>query len=203
VLPDVHGAGGVSDEPTIARLMLAWQRWSNEPDFPFTPDHCINGTRIAIGALKHHGVSVSPRSVQFAMFNRFAWDLFESGVPAKDFPPHAWSLGIGPGEKLKQRAEGWSGHLVAEGDGWTLDISAGQFNRPGLVTVDGPRFIPANVPDDEWLKLTDDRQQVLIISQWNENNAWRRAPGWKRDHAREIREVLRRMEQVDGIEVPS
>lgn len=185
----------MGDVETVRRLSETWDQWSKERDFPFSRDHCINGTRVAIETLRRVGVEATPLSVSFVLFNRFAWDLFHKGIAADDWPHHAHSLGVSPAVTPTD-LKGWYGHLVTEGDGWTLDVSARQFDRPGRITVDGPIFFPANVPTDGSLQMTDEHQQVMVISQWRENNYWRRTSGWKRLHGPQVDEVLRRMDRL-------
>ena len=177
---------------TVRAVAAAWRKWSNEPDFPFTRDHCINGTRIVTLALSQLGVKAKPVSVSLALFNRSAWDLFQANVPLAEWPDHAWSLGVGPGHRTGDTGK-WNGHLVCEGDDWTLDISAGQFNRPGRMVMPGPRLIPVRLPEVGMGTYHDDRQQVLMMGRWPANNAWRTASGWSRLHATEVNEIVRRV----------
>ena len=180
----------------IRELSEVWGEWQREPRFPFRKDHCVNGTRVAIEVLHRFGVEARPLSVAFILFNRFAWELYNEGVPADEWPEHAWSLGVGPeGMTVSiddQGEDRWNGHLVAEGDNWTLDISAGQFDRPGRIVCRGPRVMPA-LPAKGWVEMIDNFGQILAIRRWPENNAWRHAPGWKRLHAAETAELEARL----------
>lgn len=194
-------------EPYIVEAMArAWGKWQHEPGFPFSPDHCINGTRVVCRAMEKLGVRAQPVSVQFALFNRFAWALFSEGVPVSEWPDHAWSLGVGPGHV--KGTDRWDGHLVAEGTSWTLDISAAQFNRPGRITVSGPRIMPKLPPVGRGLVLDDEYGQRLIISRWPANRTWRTSGGWMRLHGTEVAELVARTKQltaeqtIDGKEGP-
>lgn len=190
----------MSDTPIVRAVAQAWQEWQAEEDFPFTPDCCINGTRVAIRALAKLGVRASPVSVRFMMCNRFAWNLLQQKVPVSEWPHHAWSLGVGP-DQVSGRNR-WNGHLCAEGEGWTLDISAGQFERPGRIICRGPRVMPRHLPPaGERVVFEDGHGQRLIIERWPENNGWRTARGWLRLQEAEADELVRRTSLVLGKEL--
>jgi hypothetical protein len=177
------------DERAVVEAMArAWREWQREPEFPFKHNHCINGARIVIEALRQFDIAAWPVSVQFILFNRPAWDLWAEGIPFPAWPEHAWSLGVGPGGK--KEGGDWDGHLVVCTEGFTIDISAAQFNRPGRITVDGPKLLPPL--EDDWMQLSDDHDQILVIKPWPENNGWRIASGWKRLQGEEVREIVAR-----------
>lgn len=184
----------MSDEMfTVEAMARAWGRWQREESFPFQPDHCINGTRVVCRAMEKLDVRARPVSVCFLLFNRFAWDLYQAGIEIDEWPDYAWSLGVGPGH-----AKGggkWDGHLCAEGNGWTLDISAAQFNRPGKIISTKPRILP-QLPPSGQLELVDGHEQHLIIGRWPENNGWRSAGGWLRLHGTEVRELVERTTRI-------
>jgi len=161
--------------PTEA-LCTVWREWSKQDEFPFSPDHCINGTRCAIEVLRHFGVQARPVSVSVVVFNGFAWELFSERVPVSEWPSHAWSVGVDP---RKPHREGqWSGHLVAAGEDFTLDISAGQFHRPGKIDMPGPILIDGAVGPDGLLVSGRAGMRVLY-GLTPEANEWRTAAGWR------------------------
>lgn len=185
-------------EPTtyerVAALAAAWGHWQEQITFPYQPDHCINGSRVAVEVLRRAGIKARPMSVRFMLFNRFGWDMYSRAIDVDKWPPHAWSLGVSESNE-PERAMKWHGHLMVEGEGFTLDMSARQFARPGLIESPSPLLVPIELPTDGgWAVLTDEHQQVLIMNRWPENKAWRHAPGWLRppDPA-VIRQVERRM----------
>jgi hypothetical protein len=183
----------MSEIATVRLLADAWGRWTREADFPFSPDHCINGTRVALGALRAHHIKAKPLSVQIVLFNKLAFDLFNDGLPVAEWPPEAWSVGVGP--DARKNAGGWDGHLLCEGDGWTLDVSAAQFTRPGRLSVPGPFVADENLPAQGWATFGDRFGQVLALRRWPDNEGWKRAPGWNRLHIDEVAELLMRMEE--------
>jgi hypothetical protein len=184
---------------TVEAMARAWGQWQAEPGFPFDDSHCINGARVVTRALEKLGIPSRAVSVQFLLFNRPAWMLFEQDVPLSEWPDEAWSLGIGPNVTGSVRgAQKWDGHLIVEGEGWTLDISAMQFNRPGRIVIDGPRLMPPLPTNGHFMQLEDSRGQVLLIKPWHENNGWRSAAGWMRLHGTEVAECIRRTKKVMG-----
>jgi hypothetical protein len=176
---------------TVEAMARAWGQWQSEPGFPFTDDHCINGARVVTRALEKLGVQSRAVSVQFLLFNRPAWMLFEQDIPVSEWPPEAWSLGVGPNAQ-RGVANRWDGHVVVEGEGWTLDISAKQFARPGRIRVDGPRLMPPLPTNGQFMHLEDEWGQVLLIKPWPQNNGWRGAAGWRRLHGTEVKEIVKR-----------
>jgi hypothetical protein len=180
---------------TVEAMSRAWGEWQREAGFPFSPDHCINGSRVVTRALEKLGVRSRPVSVQFLLFNRPAWMLFEQDVPVSEWPHEAWSLGVGPNAQGSVGGR-WDGHLCVEGEGWTLDISAAQFTRPGRIVIDGPRLMPALPTNGHFMQLEDPRGQVLLIKPWPENNGWRAAGGWRRLHGTEVKEIVSRTQRL-------
>ncbi len=178
------------DHPDVrlARLVLdAWFDWQTEPAFPFDRSHCINGARCAISVLGKLGVKARPVSVGLAFFNRFAWDLFSAGIPVPEWPKHAWSIGINSND---DDANGrWGGHLMVEGDGFTIDVSCRQFDRPGLLVVDEGWLFPPIPPIPQVAELTDELGQRLMVWRTPENSGWRHATGWKRLHTEQVTEL--------------
>lgn len=179
----------MSDLDVVKAMADAWGKWEREGTLPFTSDCCINGTKVVTHALRRFGVDAHPVSVRFVLFNRFAWDLFRNGVAVDEWPEHAHSIGVAPGaDTLPGR---WNGHLVAEGNGWALDISASQFARPGRIIVDGPRVMP-ELPAKDVLLTTDEHNQVLWMTRWPDNVGWKQAAGWRRIQDTEVEELVRR-----------
>lgn len=179
----------------VEALALAWKRWGQEPGFPYGRDHCINGSRVALGALDLLGIPARPASVTFAIFNQFAWDMYCRQIPVDKWPEHAHSIGVDKRDTHDPKPGGWYGHLIVEGDGWLLDVSAAQFDRPGRIVSDGPLLLDINLDpaDDVVTVVTQDRsRQVLLLGRWPENDGWTRAPGWLRPQPNEIRELTRR-----------
>jgi hypothetical protein len=157
-------------------LVAVWQSFSKQPDFPFTADHCINGTRVAVDVLRNFGVRAKPASVTVVVFNGFAWQLYTAGVPPIEWPPHAWSVGVDP-NRSESRPGQWDGHLVAVGDDFTLDISAGQFYRPGKIALDGPLLIDGALADDTLMAMGKGGLRV-VYRRSPQANEWRTASGW-------------------------
>ena len=176
----------------VNTMANAWAKWQGDRSFPFSADHCINGTRVAVTALGQLGVKARPVSVQFMLMNKPAFELYSNGVSLEKWPEHAHSIGVGPGAtKPGAEPDKWNGHLVCEGEGFTLDISAMQVHRPGKIVIPSP-FVMPPLPAEGRLALVDDVRQVLWIGRWPENNAWRQAGGWMRPQTAEAAELVRR-----------
>jgi hypothetical protein len=185
----------VTDIDVVASLAVAWREWERTASFPFRPDCCINGTRVVTKALAELDVSSRPVSVEFTLFNQAGYQLWRQGVEIAEWPAHAWSLGVNRHVVRPVKHGQWNGHLMAEGDGWTLDISAGQFDRSPRIVIDGPQVFHGELPWDGTVTwLSDPRQQVWAISRTGDAS-WRTASGWHRMHDAEVREIVRRTQR--------
>jgi hypothetical protein len=180
----------MGDLEVVRALAGAWKKWQTEAGFPFGPKHCINGARVSVEALRVLGVAARPVSVQVLLFNAAGWQLWSAGEPASTWPAHAHSIGVVDGSVSD--SPDWSGHLMVEGEDWTLDVSFGQFARPGKIVVDGPLVQPVRVPDDRWATFADEHGQYLCLARWPANNRWRQASGWKRPQPAEVAELVAR-----------
>lgn len=102
----------------------------------FTPDCCLNGTRVCIEALKFHGVKAEPLVVDMMVANAVADRMFEEhdGWPKTDEEVQRWmDLGThvlqidGKGIDGKP---GWPHHLIAHVGDYLIDSSLAQASRP-------------------------------------------------------------------------
>lgn len=163
----------------VEQLVDVWAELSKEVEFPYTGDHCINGSRVAVEVLRNFGIRATPISVRMMVFNRTAFELHVAGVPVGAWPDWAWSVGVDPALGMSALGR-WNGHLICEGRGWTLDLSAGQFHRPGRIHAPGPVWVPHNLPRDGSTQMfTDARGQVICLGREPTNDGWRTAPGWQ------------------------
>lgn len=101
----------------------------------FSPDCCLNGTRVVIEGLGKFGIRAEPVSVYVVAMNKayvdFAQELGD--LPNYDQlladPREPWAIGVDT--KNTARTEGWPGHLVAVVENrYIVDAAAGQYNRP-------------------------------------------------------------------------
>ena len=187
-------AEAVIPDPVRA-LAKVWRDYTYEPDFPLLPDHCVNGTRIATAVLEHFDVAAEPVSCRWIIFNRRGFSAFQIGMPLSAWPPDAWSVGVADGHTAALGK--WNGHLVTEGDDWTLDLSARQFHRDNLIDIDRPSMIPGRLPREEWQEFVNPDGTVIVGQRWPENTGWVNAPGWQwTEHNQRVRdEVIARMEK--------
>lgn len=115
----------------------------------FTPASCIATTRVVVGVLRYFGVAARPWAVSTHLFNPAAWELREQGIPAAEWPPDAWSIGI------RGDLAGQVGHLVAVTSGWRMvDASLDQAARPDKGLPPIPPFV-AGLPAGMDLARTD------------------------------------------------
>jgi hypothetical protein len=141
--------------------------------------YCINGSRIAISVLTRLGITARPVSVTLAVFNQQAADLWLNDVPMDEWPAHAHSIGVGfPDDPAPG---GWKGHLVVEGDDWTMDVSAEVLDRPGLIISKGAVVFPGKLDYEEGVPTAwhDQHHQLWVFQRTPANNTWRNARGWK------------------------
>jgi hypothetical protein len=176
----------VTELEVVQALARAWMDWQKEDSFPFDDTHCINGARVAVRALEQLGVKAKPVSVRLMFANAAARALIEAEVPVEEWPTEAWSVGVAPGATAPPRAGRWGGHLMVEGDGWTLDVSFDQMARPGRLVTEGPLVAALNLPDEGWVVFDDVLGQRLLLATWRANNGWRDASGWKNLHPTEV-----------------
>lgn len=132
-------------------------------DGRFAKARCINSTRICIEALRHFGVRANAMSVEFMAFNPTFRRLADrhGGIPSDEATMKAWyergarclQIDTRP-EAFDPNGNSWNGHLVAVAQGFLIDPSAGQFNRPQygihtpeVLVTDAPNsFIKGNKP---------------------------------------------------------
>lgn len=176
----------MSDLAVVYAMAEAWKRWRASSHFPFERNGCcINSARVTTRALDKFGVASRPVSVKLLLWNQLAWQHFSLGIPIDQWPKEAWSLGVAEhGNDIHPKD--WNGHLIVEGEGWTMDPSAQMFDRPGKITVPGPWVFEAQIPADDRMVCNDEHGQILVLERWVQNNAWRVAPGWTRLHEREV-----------------
>ena len=177
-------------------LAQAWETWSSDPTFPYakskTRGYCINATRTGVDALARFGVKAKPISVGMLIANQAAVQLIDQGIPPKQWPEHAWSIGLGHGNETTPES-GWNGHLVIEGTDFMLDLSAETLHRPGLIDIDGPLVLPRLPPVGEAVEWTLRGNLRLVMHRTPEHNGWRQASGWLRRDTEFTNELVRRM----------
>lgn len=125
------------EEPGDHRIIKAYVEAAREilPTV-FSPDCCLNGTRVCIEAMKFHGVEAHPLVVDMVVVNAIGDRMFEEhdGWPKTDEEVQRW-LDIGAhvlqidGKGIEGRV-GWPHHLIAEVGDVLVDSSLGQASRP-------------------------------------------------------------------------
>lgn len=132
---------------------------------------CILGTRLFVVGARERGVLCRAVPFNVMALNREAYELVVAGVPRRDWPDTAWSVGVmgdAPADVLTTRHGGYSWHLAAEavidGRRFLVDMTADQFDRPlrGL-SVPAPLVMPL---DEDWMDrdaLTFSNDDTVLI----------------------------------------
>lgn len=167
---------------------------------------CIQSTRIGLDVLANLGIQARALPCAIVVRNAEAVDASLRGLPVQDWPPSAWSVGIDPdappadsgvdkttstlfggGKVFDNRTgeRGWNGHLIIEGGGWLLDLSANQFSRPlremelhAWAAPVSPLDLEAG--DNSWLITMVGGVNVRIYPR-PELAAWRNGAAWRED----------------------
>lgn len=117
----------------------------------FSPDCCINATRVATEVLRFFKQDAKPLVVRVTVHNSTMWRLLrEQGLPESGFPPEweaqgAWSVGVDGKVANDAGTQGYSAHVVAYTRGLLVDSAVAQFRRP-LKGISVPDVIVAPVP---------------------------------------------------------
>lgn len=168
---------------------------------------CIQSTRIGLEVLANLEIQATALPCAIVVRNAEAVDCSLRGLPVADWPPTAWSVGIDPdapapaqtpaeaassallgGPVIDNRTgeRGWNGHLLIEGEGWLLDLSANQFSRP-LRNMELHAWAAPITPldpdagDNSWLITMTNSVNVRVyprveLAAWRNGSAWREDP---------------------------
>jgi hypothetical protein len=102
---------------------------------------CILAARLTHEVLDYFNIPHDLQPVRCTITNDIMWDcMVNAESPRFDFPPEAWSLGVGKG---LGDGDGWSGHIVVITNNNYIDLSAEQFDRPRRdILSGGPLILP-------------------------------------------------------------
>lgn len=151
----------------------------------FSPNCCLNGTRVLMDALAKFKLQVRPLSVSIHAYNQVWWKkLNEKG----DFPGSAeeslaWQEagGYSLGVVESTPGEGWNGHLVGLVQGWLVDVSVGQLSRPehalGL-----PQCLAVEMPTGAFPVLAQLPNDAVVLYGPRPTNVYRQFPGFLRSN---------------------
>jgi hypothetical protein len=119
------------------------------PEF-FTPDCCVNATWVAVEVLRRFGVEADAYHCHVLVANPTFLALVKREGALRDSAQArrwqeagAWMLDVDEREEGDGR---YPGHVVCVADGYLIDLSAGQFNRPRK-GIDVPAAFAAKIPD--------------------------------------------------------
>ena len=177
----------------FATLLALQEVW---PDFAedLQPNHCILVTRVAIEVGRYFGVDYEAMPVTIAVFNEAGWRLFREGVPNKDWPEEAWSVGTFCEDTFSDRS--WNGHLIVSGPGVLADLNATQMSRPHR-GIDLPNWI-SPTPDGEppWTWSKDDGTHITIKPE--QARHYRQSRDWRINYKSLTSEVIRLIKPMMG-----
>lgn len=171
-----------TESTAVAAAQAAANAWPDRhPRAPGEPGNCIEATRHLIAALKPVGLTITPLPCEMIVGNAAALPYVSDGIPAADWPPSAWALGVGV-EQSKSQATGWNGHLIGVSDWFVADLSLGTLSRPNRGLHLRPVVIPrSNLMTDNGKHLATYDDWFVVYNERPELAAWRRAPAWRGD----------------------
>jgi len=152
--------------------------WGRDIAPTMRADCCVAAARATSLVLDYYGVPNKVLACELFVFNDAALAELERGnEDYRTWPEGAWSIGAGhhsPGG-------GYAGHLIVRTHSGTLiDLSAGQFNRPGRIAIDGPRVWTHHEVRNGVVFVREG--DVLFSFSLTGNPSYRNAPDWKRGH---------------------
>lgn len=198
-------------EIPLSREIRAYMMVVNEfYDEIFSPDRCINVTRITIDVLKHFGIQAKPLSVHFWAFNQKWYDRVQAGIPEPKTEEElqAWvaegasSLGI---DTKAKNPDKYPGHVVTIAQERLIDAACGQFNRPeydvhipGILVSD---LRPGFLAGKSGITLVGEEQGVRTYVMYKarpDDREFIKAEGFKRhmDNERIVRATVNMMKKI-------
>lgn len=158
------------EEPGDHRVIKAYVEAAREilPTV-FSPDCCLNGTRVCIEALKFHGVTASPLVVDMIVVNAVGNRMFDehNGWPQTDEEVQRW---LDRGAHVLQidgkgnGKVGWPHHLIAEVDDVLVDSALGQASRPAKnIVLESVQAFPRGQFGRGWSEIVYDAPNGVKI----------------------------------------
>jgi hypothetical protein len=178
----------LSEQELLDRIDELWPTISQA----YRANACILITRTAIEVASYFGFRWHPLPVDLALFNKPGWEAYKAELPMPQWAPEAWSLGCVCKDELD--ADGWSGHLLVEGDGWVADLDARQFNRPAK-----------NIELTNWALDTAGQEPPWTLRQGDltfwlrprpEVTAYRRAKDWRSSYQALAAQLIRLIKET-------
>lgn len=157
-LVDVKAATWVpGDLAAQARLLRAV---ADTYPLPRSGEHCIEAARWTVDLLVSLGAPAKATPAYNWVFNQRAVDLLNAGRPVTD-DNDAWSIGTVPSGTA---SGAYPGHMVVTTKAkprWIIDLSAGQFTRGDVLTVDAYAVMfDDSLPAPAWLKLPQEADPI-------------------------------------------
>lgn len=183
------------------------QAWREIGRPALQPNHCIIGARVALETLTYFGVPSKVQPVLCVGFNDAAEVELRAGHPVTEWPPEAWSVGIGAHSEEMTDGPGWSGHVVVLTEEHLIDLAAGQLDRAskGIRTDDGiiiarrDAFVAdAFAPFFAGLVLPLLKGHYLVAGE-PENTSYKQTRDWRVNYRDFAGPVIRRVRELTEV----
>lgn len=139
---------------------------------------CILGTRALIETLAYFGVTGKPLSVDLLAANAPAINGMREGVPQSAWPDNWWTIGVDGTDGKRGEPGGYDGHLVVIADGWLVDPTARQFDRPDKGIMIPAPLVGEYHPEHKAVAYEADEGSVIVYRP-SKRRDWHRAPAWR------------------------
>jgi hypothetical protein len=146
----------------------------------FAADSCIATSRVLIEVLRRLNIPARPWAVNLLMFNPAGWDLYQDGIPVREWPADAWSVGF------RGDRPGEVGHVAVVAGARLIDASLDQAARPdrGMPPIPPTVFaLPAGIDLDRADQgLVYQAGPTRLVYAPSGSRLYASSSNWRRDH---------------------
>lgn len=165
---------------------------------------CILAAAVSREALKYFGLGPKTDVVPVAATatNEDGYEYVRAEVPAVAWPDEAWAVYAGSQSKDLDPGRGWSGHMAVLVDGYYVDLTAAQFDRPakeietgGALLIHRSQFELVEFGGGSYWHVPLVKGHYL----WHpepKNDRYRGTPDWTRNRRHFAGDVIRYMREV-------
>lgn len=192
LLPDDFALVGDGEAPVTGRP-------------PRRRGRCIEAARLMVSVMSRLHVPAKALACDVVVLNGAARQAAEAHIDIGDWPPDAWSCGAqcaepSPGANISEpyRRLGFGGHLVVAGEGWFVDLTVAQFDRPehGITIAADAGLVGAYDPTAAGARCELPRDAQISWIWRAKHKAWRTTPAWRQDVSRPL--ALTMAERIRG-----